>query len=105
MADDTVLLLVSPHLRAGEIPADPSFPLSLVYRVTDIVLAEGTEAVFRFAIALLRKCEDQLLKLEFEELLAFLTGDLYECYRVESEEGEEQFRSNDFVRDAYETRM
>jgi hypothetical protein len=81
------------------------FPLSLVYRVTDIVLAEGTEAVFRFAIALLRKCEDQLLKLEFEELLAFLTGDLYECYRVESEEGEEQFRSNDFVRDAYETRI
>ncbi|KLT43741.1 RabGAP/TBC [Cutaneotrichosporon oleaginosum] len=81
------------------------FPLSLVYRVTDIVLAEGTEAVFRFAIALLRKCEDQLLKLEFEELLAFLTGDLYECYRVESEDGEEQWRSNDFVRDAYETRI
>ncbi|BEI93481.1 uncharacterized protein CcaverHIS019_0511090 [Cutaneotrichosporon cavernicola] len=81
------------------------FPLSLVYRVTDIVLAEGTEAVFRFAVALLRKCEDQLLKLEFEELLAFLTGDLYECYRIESEDGEEHWRSNDFVRDAYQTRI
>lgn len=96
---------MSQQLKVLWFPADPSFPLSLVYRVVDIVLAEGTEAVFRFAIALLRKCEDRLLTLEFEDLLAFLTGDLYECYRVESEDGEEQWRSNDFVRDAYETRM
>lgn len=81
------------------------FPLSLVYRVVDIVLAEGTEAIFRFALALLRKSEDILLQLEFEDLLANLTGDLYDSYRVDSEDGQEGWRANDFVRDAYEIRM
>lgn len=79
------------------------FPLSLVYRVMDIVLAEGIEAVFRFALALLQQSEDVLLGLEFEEILAHLTGDLYETYRVE--DNDEEWRANDFVRDAYEIRI
>ncbi|KAL1405949.1 GTPase-activating protein [Vanrija albida] len=99
------------------------FPLSLVYRVLDIVLAEGIEAVFRFALAILRKSEDGLLQLEFEHILQFLQGDIFETYRASATptgvgpdadsaqpgahpapqpEGEDQWRTNDFVRDAYE---
>lgn len=76
------------------------FPLALVYRVLDIVFAEGIEAIFRFALALLMKEEDKLLKLEFEDLLTYLQGDLFECYR----EGE-GWRDSDMVRDAYDIRM
>lgn len=108
-------------------PTDgPSFPLSLVYRVLDIVLAEGIEAVFRFALAILRKSEDGLLQLEFEHILQFLQGDIFETYRASATptgtgpdadsaqpgahpapqpEGEDQWRTNDFVRDAYEIHM
>lgn len=80
------------------------FPLSLVYRVLDIVLAEGIEATFRFALALLQKCEDDLLLLEFEDILAYLQGDLYEAYRQHTDD-EDEWRANDFVRDAYSIRI
>nr|XP_018266772.1 uncharacterized protein I303_00748 [Kwoniella dejecticola CBS 10117]OBR88930.1 hypothetical protein I303_00748 [Kwoniella dejecticola CBS 10117] len=92
------------------------FPLSLVYRVLDIVFAEGIEAIFRFSLALLKKSENRLLELEFEQILNFLQSDLFEVYRVPdpisgSENGsirgeeEEEWRANDFVRDAYEIRI
>lgn len=89
------------------------FPLALVYRVLDIVFAEGIEAMFRFSLALLRRSEDRLLDLEFEEILAFLQSDLFEIYRlVPSDDGEsvktdeeEEWRANEFVRDAYEIQM
>lgn len=86
-----------------------------MYRVLDIVFAEGIEAIFRFSIALLKKSEDKLVGMEFEQILAFLQTDLFEDYRVVPEEGEpesqekveeeEEWKANDFVRDAYEIRM
>lgn len=94
------------------------FPLALVYRVFDIVLAEGTEAMFRFSLALLRRSENDLLKLsEFEDILHYLSGDLFEVYRAK--EGEQvtdesegqpttaqgEWHTNSFVRDAYDLRM
>lgn len=81
------------------------FPLALVYRVLDIVFAEGVEAIFRFSLALLRKSEDRLVDMEFEEILNFLQTDLLEMYRVGESEGEEEWKANEFVRDAYEIRM
>ncbi len=92
------------------------FPLPLVYRVLDIVFvspsnylaglhptltmqAEGIEAVFRFALAILQREEDRLVTLEFEEILAALQ-DVFERYR----EGDD-WRANEFVQDAYEIRM
>ncbi|WWC85885.1 uncharacterized protein L201_000752 [Kwoniella dendrophila CBS 6074] len=94
------------------------FPLSLVYRVLDIVFAEGIEAIFRFSLALLKKSEDKLLELEFEQILNFLQSDLFEVYRVtgsptstentDSEPDphrEEEWKANEFVRDAYEIRI
>jgi hypothetical protein len=68
--------------------------LALVYRVLDIVFAEGVEAIFRFSLALLKKSEDTLVDM-----------DLFEMYRVGDSEGEEEWKANEFVRDAYEIRM
>jgi hypothetical protein len=82
------------------------FPLSLVYRVLDIVFAEGIEAVFRFSLALLKAAEPKLIELDFEQILEYLQTDLFEHYREGSLVDEEaSWRANDFVRDAYEIRM
>jgi len=91
-----------------------SFPLSLVYRVLDIVFAEGIEAIFRFSLALLQKSENKLVELEFEQILGFLQSDLFEVYRAEQsgtadeltdDPTDEEWRANEFVRDAYNVRM
>lgn len=107
MVHDPVLVPVS--LSCPTI-AEISFPLSLVYRVLDIVFAEGIEAIFRFSLAILKKSEDILVELEFEGILNFLQTDLFEVYRADSTpdhpKGEEEdWRANVFVRDAYEVRM
>lgn len=86
------------------------FPLSLVYRVLDIVFAEGIEAIFRFSLALLKKSEETLVDLKFEGILNFLQTDLFEMYRADGATGDPQaegadWRANDFVRDAYDVRM
>lgn len=95
------------------------FPLALVYRVLDIVFAEGLEAMFRFSLALLQRSEDKLLGMDFEQILNYLQSDLFEIYRAESgsegesggKEGETdpldegEWNANEFVRDAYEIRM
>lgn len=51
-----------------------------MYRILDVVFAEGFEALFRFAFALLKENEEQLLKLDFEALLGFLKIGLFETY-------------------------
>ena len=90
------------------------FPLALVYRVFDIIFAEGVEAVFRFALALLIKNEDRLLKLaSFEEILPFLSVELFDCYKVlggdatvEGDDApEEVWLEEAFVTDAFAVRM
>lgn len=58
------------------------FPLDLVYRIFDNVFAEGIEAIFRFGIALMKRNEDKLLSLQFENILDFLKDSLYEVYRI-----------------------
>ena len=91
-----------------------------MYRVLDIVFAEGIEAVFRFSLALIGRSEDKIVELGFEQILQFLQTDLFEIYRrqhtidevpsrgplasdLPDEEGE--WKANEFVRDAYEVRM
>jgi hypothetical protein len=64
-----------------------SFPLSLVYRIFDIVFAEGIEAIFRFSLALMRRNEDKLLALDFEGILKFLGNEVFDCYKVREETG------------------
>lgn len=62
-----------PHFR---------FPLEVVVRIYDNVLASGIEAIFGFSVALLQKNEDILLGLKFDEILAFLNTRLLDRYKV-----------------------
>lgn len=92
------------------------FPLDLVYRILDIIFAEGVEAMFRFCIALLKKNSDTILTLDFESLLEYLKSGLFESYKVmpngilargatipEDEElpSPPTYRSEELVRDAF----
>ncbi|KAI8967703.1 rab-GTPase-TBC domain-containing protein [Mycotypha africana] len=66
-------------------------PLNCVSRIYDIIFAEGFEAMFKFAIALLEKNQATILSFEFDELVNFLKGDLFEAYKGDV---------NQFIKDA-----
>ena len=48
----------------------------------DLVFAEGVEAIFRFALALLKHSEAHILELEFEDLVEYLKNGIFEVYKV-----------------------
>lgn len=50
-----------------------SFPFDLVLRVWDVYITEGYKAVYRVMLALLKDSMDELLKMQFEEILSFLS--------------------------------
>ncbi|GAA6028944.1 hypothetical protein JCM8097_001518 [Rhodosporidiobolus ruineniae] len=85
------------------------FPLELVSSVFDLVFAEGVEAVFRFAVALLKRNEHHLCQLEFEDLIEFLKNGLFEGYAPEAEELDANpdalYKVGEFVRDALQVRI
>lgn len=56
------------------------FPLPIVFRILDILFAEGLEVIFRFSIALLKKNQDAILSMEFEQLIDYLKHGLFETY-------------------------
>ncbi|RKP02290.1 hypothetical protein CXG81DRAFT_10959 [Caulochytrium protostelioides] len=56
------------------------FPLDMVLRIVDIVIAEGFEIIFKFAFALLQRNAAQLVTLPFEQLLDFLKIGLFDAY-------------------------
>ena len=58
------------------------FPLDIVFRIYDNVVASGVEAIFGFSVVLLRKNEDALLQLKFDDILAFFKTRLFEQYIV-----------------------
>ncbi|EJD02967.1 RabGAP/TBC [Fomitiporia mediterranea MF3/22] len=58
------------------------FPLEIVFRIYDNILASGIEAVFGFSVVLLQKSEEALLKLKFDEILTFLKNRLFEFYNA-----------------------
>ncbi|TIB83531.1 hypothetical protein E3Q06_02831 [Wallemia mellicola] len=66
------------------------FPLDIVYRIFDNIFAEGIEAIFRFGIALMKKNEDKILSLQFENILDFLKEGLLEVYRIPQGEGSQR---------------
>ncbi|KAI9312636.1 rab-GTPase-TBC domain-containing protein [Dichotomocladium elegans] len=57
------------------------FPLDLVFRIYDLILAQGVCAIFQFSIALLKRNETMILGLDFEHLLNFLKNGLFEEYQ------------------------
>jgi len=56
------------------------FPLELVFRILDVLFAEGYESIFRIAFALLKKNQDVILEYEFENLIDFLKNGLFDIY-------------------------
>lgn len=56
------------------------FPLDMVLRIYDVVIAEGVESILKFALNLMVKNNEQLLLLEFDELLNFLKEKLFYYY-------------------------
>ncbi|KAJ1343042.1 hypothetical protein BSLG_002068 [Batrachochytrium salamandrivorans] len=56
------------------------FPLDMVFRILDIVFAEGPESVLRFAVALIKHNTDTIVTLDFEPLLEFLKSGLFDQY-------------------------
>lgn len=46
-----------------------SFPFHLALRIWDVFLCEGVKVVFRVGLALLKSCQDELVKLPFEKLI------------------------------------
>jgi len=56
------------------------FPLPIVYRIFDHLLATGVEAIFGFSIVLLQSNEEQLLKLKFDSILDYLKSALFDAY-------------------------
>ena len=58
------------------------FPLEIVFRIYDGCLANGIEAIFGFSVALLKRNEEALLALKFDQILAFLSNRLLDIYKV-----------------------
>ncbi|KAJ8102595.1 rab-GTPase-TBC domain-containing protein [Lipomyces tetrasporus] len=100
------------------------FPLPIVLRIFDIVVAEGLEAILRFGVALLRRNADAVVNLEFDALVYFLKNGLFDVY-VDSESStkhtnkapsifkgssssqsqETTYRVNELVADAYAVKI
>lgn len=83
------------------------FPLPLVTRIFDIIIAEGLEAILRFGVALMRKNASTILSLEFDAVLPFLKEKIFDYYLVEhpSKDSEPVYSVNDLVSDAYEVKI
>jgi ecotropic viral integration site 5 protein len=58
------------------------FPMSMVLRIVDVVVAEGLEAILRFGVAVMKKNAETILELEFEKCLDFLQTGLFDVYKV-----------------------
>ncbi|KOG96074.1 GTPase-activating protein GYP5 [Saccharomyces eubayanus] len=56
------------------------FPLEFVLRIFDIVFVEGIEVLLKFAVNLMLKNEENLVRLRFDELLEFLKDELFTYY-------------------------
>ncbi|KAF5386101.1 hypothetical protein D9615_002253 [Tricholomella constricta] len=80
------------------------FPLPVVFRIYDNCLASGIEAIFGFSIMLLKKNEEELLGLKFDEILSFLNTRLFDKYKmglkVEENEENTTYNVDEFVQDA-----
>ncbi|KAJ3299035.1 hypothetical protein HK104_010050 [Borealophlyctis nickersoniae] len=80
-----------------------NFPLPLVFRIFDIIIAEGAvETMLRFSIAILKRNEPALLaEEEFENILDLLKGD--QLYRVYQDDPEKVLRDAMGVQDMVTT--
>jgi ecotropic viral integration site 5 protein len=95
----------------------------MVFRIYDSCLASGIEAIFGFSIALLKRNEEALLSLKFDQILLFFKSHILDQYVVSadyfcpvnrklyanfthqlkpaSEGSEATYRVDEFVQEAY----
>ncbi|EKM54442.1 uncharacterized protein PHACADRAFT_96833 [Phanerochaete carnosa HHB-10118-sp] len=81
------------------------FPLDVVFRIYDNVLASGVEALFSFSLCLLYKNEEALLNVKFDQLLVFLNTKMLDTYQISEAKGENgakipMYDINQYVQDA-----
>ncbi|KAG2201062.1 hypothetical protein INT47_010814 [Mucor saturninus] len=69
------------------------FPLDTVFRIYDMIFAEGIETLLRFSLALLDRNQATILSLEFDDLVSYLKNDLLDVYKS---------NSNQLVKDAFQ---
>lgn len=86
------------------------FPLQIVLRIFDIVIAEGSEAILKFGVALMKRNADTIMSLEFDSVLVFLKEKIFDYYNDNSGEngspsGEQQYRVNELVADAFDVKI
>lgn len=88
------------------------FPLQIVQRIFDVTVAEGIESLLRFAVGLICRNANTILKLEFDQVLSFLKDNIFDYYLAESSlsssgkaASEPQYRVNDLVADAYDVKI
>lgn len=70
--------------------------------------ATGIDSIFSFSVLLLKKNEQALLALNFDQILEFLKSSLLDCYKTEEEledGGEETILVDAFIRDAAAMRI
>ncbi|GMM30747.1 GTPase-activating protein [Martiniozyma asiatica (nom. inval.)] len=79
------------------------FPLDLVLRIFDVVIAEGLESILKFSLNLLIQNEQLLLTLTFDQLLFHLKEKIFECYLLENENS--KYDIDNFVSDAMEIEL
>lgn len=90
------------------------FPLAMVLRIFDVVIAEGLESILKFGLNLMIKNHDHLLTLKFEELLDFLKEKVF-CYYSETsgamseetnvkgvEDNKSSYKIDEFIKDSME---
>ncbi|KAG5518566.1 hypothetical protein PMAC_002962 [Pneumocystis sp. 'macacae'] len=85
------------------------FPINMVVRVFDVVIAEGIDAIFKFSIALMKKNEEKILSLKFDQLLSFLKEKMFFAYSIHSKtvtklswsNAVPDYQVDEFINDAY----
>ncbi|KAG8987441.1 GTPase-activating protein [Tulasnella sp. 427] len=85
-----------------------------IFRIFDSVFGHGIEAIFGFSIVLLMKNEENLLELKFDQILEYMKGELFDIYKIESDEhhpmdqttgSKVRYRADDFVEDAFRVKI
>ncbi|ANZ77078.1 BA75_04280T0 [Komagataella pastoris] len=79
------------------------FPLEIVIRIYDVVIAEGLETILRFAVNFMIQNRSHILTLKFDELLTFLKDGLFDVYNVENKSSavtSNNYRLDDLVSDS-----
>ncbi|CAO3687231.1 unnamed protein product [Rhizopus stolonifer] len=56
-------------------------PLDLVFAIFDVILVEGADMMLNFGLALIKKNQQAIVCLDFESLLEFFSGHVFDVYK------------------------